>query len=360
MNPETTKQNILFITRAHNPNQGGMEKLSYELVETLENNDQVSLELIAYRGQRKLSPLFNFIAPFRALTYIKNADVIHIGDPLLSLTGFLLKFFFSKPVCVTVHGLDISYDNFLYQLYLKLFFRHFDGYFPISAFAKKKLLDKYQPKSTPSVITPGFKDNYYAPNLSRQDLDQLLNKKTDNLFVLMTSGRLVARKGHAWFLANVFPHLPPQTIYLIAGQGPQLNSIKRIINSQNLTDRVFLLGRINEDALKVLYNTADAFIQPNIAVKDDPEGFGLVLLEASSCNLPVFAADIDGIPSAVHSGQNGVLIQSGNKDQWTNTLTQFIQSRHSLKSPRTYTLNNYNWDTRIQDYLSGYRKAQIN
>ncbi len=346
------KIKILYITRAHNPNQGGMERLSYEFVEALKKDNRVLIHSISYRGNRKISPLFNLLAPFLTLPHVRNYDLIHLGDPLLSFTGSVLKLIFNKPVCVTVHGLDITFDNYFYKLYLGLFFKNFDAYLPISNFANT-ILKKYELKNPRLVINPGFKDVFYDPSISKTDLSKITNTPPDT-HVFFTNGRLVRRKGHYWFIKNVFSQLPQNLIYIITGQGPELNRIKKLIRSLNFSNRIHLLGHVDKKTLKILYNGADAFIQPNIRIKNDPEGFGLVILEASSCNLPVFASRLDGIPDALHHNKNGFLLPALNSNEWIVALKKFINNELPPIYPRHYILDNYAWPNRITNYVNAY------
>src|SRR5581483_9452936 len=223
----------------------------------------------------------------RALMAARYADLIHLGDPLVSFTGWLIKKVTRKPVAVTVHGLDVSYPHSLYRLYLSLFFRHFDYYFPISRHAQS-LLDQWHVTGKRVVVWPGVKD--HSQTLSPRQGEQEIQ--------LLTVGRLVKRKGHEWFIRHVMPQLSEQYIYLIAGDGPERDAIKNAVADTHLESRVRLLGRVDDAELVRLYSNASAFVQPNIHVEGDAEGFGLVLLDAALAGLPVFAANIDGIPDA--------------------------------------------------------------
>ncbi|MBI3255474.1 MAG: glycosyltransferase family 4 protein, partial [Candidatus Andersenbacteria bacterium] len=205
------KPNILFITRACRANTGGMERLSFELTQEANRDQNITTTVIAYSGHRLLSPLFNFTCLPRALRAARQADVVHIGDPMLSFVGWLFKTLYKKPIAVTVHGLDVTYPNLLYQLYLTLFFKTFDAYLPISHYTRGLL--KNIPAHKIHVINPGIYDQYYNPGKTRADLDNILHMNTGDNVVLVTSGRLTPRKGHAWFVKHVLPQLPNNTIY---------------------------------------------------------------------------------------------------------------------------------------------------
>jgi len=337
---------ILFITRAYGQNKGGLERLSYEFIQAISQNPHVSAQVIKHTGPRAASPLFVFLCLPRALAAARHADVVHISDPLLSLTGWLIKKIFHKPIAVNVHGLDITYPNFLYQAYLKLFFRHFDAYFPISRHVNT-LLTHWQVSGTRIVVSPGISDRLFDPRITRQQLGSFLAMPLTGRKVLLTVGRLVKRKGHAWFISNVLPKLASNTLYVIAGQGPEANNIKQAALLCQVSNRVVLLGKVPDSNLKILYNTVDAFVQPSIKIKHDAEGFGLVLLEAALCRRPVFAADIDGVPDAIQDNKNGILVESNNPQAWINALNS---PPAPVTNSRAYTLTNFSWGKAADRY----------
>lgn len=349
MPSEKHKLSVLVITRAYGLHAGGMERLSYELTQALKNDPEVEVKVIAHTGPRWAFPFFMTVKFPAILFAARKSDVVHIGDPVLSKIGWFVKTFLKKPVVVTVHGLDVLYANPIYRLYLQLFFRYFNAYLCISEFAKKSA-EKWQVTGEALVINPGISDSWYDPRATAGAAP----------LTLFTSGRLVKRKGHVWFIENVLPKLPPQVQYVIAGIGPEENAIKTAAQKSGVSDRVQLLGRISEAELKKLYNTVDAFIQPNIHVKNDAEGFGLVLLEAASCARPVFAANLEGIPDAIHDQKNGYLLPSADADAWIQKLMDFVSNFESYKAraaqARKYTLAHFKWTEKGREYKELLKK----
>jgi hypothetical protein len=98
-----------------------MERFSYDLIQAAAKHPGLSIKSIYHRGSRLASPLFAIFVIPRVLRQARRFDVIHLGDPMLSLAGWLVKKILHKRVAVTVHGLDITYPNWLYQRYLRLF-----------------------------------------------------------------------------------------------------------------------------------------------------------------------------------------------------------------------------------------------
>lgn len=347
---------VLAITRAYGTRAGGMERLSYELLHHLQRDPALKLTILAHQPHPSRPLWRNRIAgAFFVITVIPQAmraarscDVVLLGDPVLSLLGWLVQRLLKKPVVVTVHGLDITYNRFLYPLYLRLFFRRFAAYVCISTFAQQALR-RWTVRGQDTLITPGITDRFYEPAATRADLAAQLNLPISQQY-LLTVGRLVPRKGHAWFIKHVLPHLSPTVTYLIAGTGPSETSIRRAVEQAGVTDRVRLLGRLPDETLRLLYNTVDAFVQPNIPTKSEAEGFGIVLLEAASCGLPVYAANLEGIADAIHSGRNGTLLPSGDATAWVNTLHQFKPHPYRDSTARQYTLEHFFWKLKAAQY----------
>lgn len=293
----------------------------------------------------------------------RRVDVVHLGDPMLSLAGWLIKAIWRKPIAVTIHGLDITYPNVLYQTYLRLFLRSFDYYFPISA----AVADKLQPFAVSGqvkIITPPLSVDYYHPSIAREELNDLLGRYNIKVVssagpdpvYLLTTGRLVTRKGQAWFISQVMPLLPAHVHYLVAGTGPAETALRQPIQEHRLDSRVHLLGRVSDSDLRILYNTVDAYVQPNIRVAGDIEGFGLVVIEAAACQLPVFAAAVDGLPDAIIPGQNGVLLPAADASAWQIALQPIIARPTKLPLARAFTLQRYTWPAYLQQWLAALTK----
>jgi glycosyltransferase involved in cell wall biosynthesis len=100
----------------------------------------------------------------------------------------------------------------------------------------------------------------------------------------------------------------PSAWLVIAGEEGRPGVAERLsqyAHELNVADRVIILPSIPESIKPALYNAADVFVALSDTLQ---ETFGIVLLEAMACGLPVVAADWDGYREVVTEGETGYLV----------------------------------------------------
>ena len=357
--------NVLFMTRRFPPSVGGMEKFAYDLHNSLKVKARV--RLIKWGGSNKyipviLMPVFFLRACWVLIT--QRVDVIHVQDGVFSILGVALKFIFRKPLTVVIHGLDITHEGKLYKFLIPKALKRADHIFCISNVAMEEVIRRGIDKNKVSFVPLGITDdlNLVDKAASKQRVLQKLAVPSSSKLILST-GRLVRRKGVDWFIESVLPELIQENssiYFIVSGTGPELETIEQTIKRQKVEANIRLLGRTSDEFLRDLYNGSDIFVMPNIKVPGDMEGFGLVLLEAALCELPIVATGIEGITDAIIDGQNGILV--GEKD--TTSFTLEIRSLLSVPAKahqlgnkaRQFTLKNFSWDKIAQAYTDEYQK----
>lgn len=360
---------VLFITRKFPPSRGGMERVAFELNRHL--SGIIEVKLIKWGGSNKWLPLILPCLLFKSLwiLVIANVQTIYLQDGLLAPLGLILKILTSKPVAITIHGLDITYENRLYQFVVPRCISRLDKVICISNATKKTCLDKGIPEEKTTIIPDGISDDFYIHG-RRQNLKKKLSRQLKiNLGdkkILLSVGRLVERKGIHWFVEKVMPKITDKDngcIYLIVGEGKFSSHVQEAIAQNNLKDVIRMLSRVNDETLKVLYNASDIFVMPNVPVKGDMEGFGVVALEASSCALPVVASNLEGIRDAIHDGKNGLLVTPGRTEEFATKILELMgddELRERVGSQaREFTLENYGWEKIARLYLDSLEKRSL-
>ena len=360
----SAKPKLLFVTRKFPPAVGGMEKYAAELYESLK--DQADIKLIQWGGSVKylpaVLPYFFVRGCWQLLT--DKIDIIHMQDGLLSPMGAVFKLVFRKPLCVVVHGLDVTYKNRLYQVVIRWSLKSADRIICISEAAQAEVVKRGIDKAKTSVIPLGIDDDIFSADhkQARTYLEKHLDISKANKIILSV-GRLVERKGVHWFIDNVMPDLVKanqDVLFMISGEGDSKPLVEAAIETNKLQANVRLLGRTSDEVRQNLYNGADLFTMPNIVVEGDMEGFGLVLLEASLCELPVVASSIEGIKDAISNGKNGVLVSTKDSAAFKREISKFLNNpklaRDFGKRSRQYTKSHYDWPLIAQQFLSTYNK----
>lgn len=353
---------ILFITRKFPPQKGGMERAAYELYQHLSRLADV--KLVKWGGSNKWLPI---VLPYFFLksTWVlisSKVRVIYLQDGLLAPLGLTLKVLSRKPVAITIHARDITYENRLYQFVVPRCIDALDRIVCVSHATKEACIERGVREDKITVIANGTSGEFYMKGVKqglREKLSKELGRDLTEKKILLSVGRLVEKKGIHWFVGEVMPMLNDiDFVYLIAGDGIFSPMIRNAIEQNNLEDHVFMLGWADDEMLRTLYNAADVLVMPTVLVTGDMEGCPLVALEAPSCGLPVVASTVGGIRDAIKDGKNGVLLQPGCTEEFASTLRELLQN-HALREEfgaqvRKFTLENCSWKKVAERYLEEY------
>lgn len=350
---------ILFITRKYPPAIGGMENLSYHLIAEIERNTAASV--IAWGRSQKWLPVFVIWALGRAMLIMSRHPIraVHIGDAVLSPLGLFLGFAASVPVFTIAHGLDVTYPNPLYQCMIRFCLKRLGGIVCMSEYVRSECLKRGVLPSRCTVIHPGAEaiDNPEQLGQNRTLLEQKSGRQLVGCKILLSVGRLVERKGFVWFVRQVLPTLivyRPDIVYLICGEGPQRRTLETEIERSGLASHVCLLGQVDREVLRTAYACADVFVMPNIFVPGDPEGFGLVTLEARAAGTPVIAADLEGVRESIAQGIDGLLIGAGDAQGFVKATLKVLNDEAGLlprEQIRTHILQRASWSSMAAQYL---------
>lgn len=223
-----------------------------------------------------------------------------------------------------------------------------------------------------SILDPRVREDDRNENSSSHSPGNLVtgNSVTTGKIVLLRVGRYVRHKGVLWFLENVLPHLPEEYIFVAGGGVPNTKIAgdsniyplcQEAIKKHHLEKRAFLLKNISFKELQILFNTCDLYVSPNIAVPGSMEGFGINLLEATSCEKVVLASNHEGLKDAIIEGKNGYLLPPGDANVWLAKIQklgkadpQFIKSFGA--SARRYTEEHFSWEKIAKQYLEEIKK----
>jgi glycosyltransferase involved in cell wall biosynthesis len=133
----------------------------------------------------------------------------------------------------------------------------------------------------------------------------------DGTIRLVSVGRLVWQKAHH-LLLGACSRLRRRGLALrltIIGEGEERPALEALRASLGLDDVVELPGAAPEAEVARALGRSDLFVLASVS-----EGFGVVLLEAMACGLPVVAPALNGLPEVVADGVEGRLFTPGSEE----------------------------------------------
>ena len=188
------------------------------------------------------------------------------------------------------------------------------------------LIDKLKITNTKRIVIP---PTYSLEKLSKQKKRTIKNSE---IVSLLTICRLENRKGILPVL-RCLSNLDRNKLlkpfqWNICGEGLQFEEIKENIKKLNLSNQVFLIGKINNNLKKNFLESSDIFIMPSHKVNNSIEGFGISYVEAASHRIPSIAGLDGGVSDAVINTKTGWCVDPLNQEQLANVLKEAINDKN--------------------------------
>jgi glycosyltransferase involved in cell wall biosynthesis len=176
------------------------------------------------------------------------------------------------------------------------------------------------------VIHNGVDTEVFAPRQRDPEQRRALGAGPDDILVASVS-RLVAWKGERVVL-EALAGLPERVRCVVIGEGPDERNLRRLAQERGIAGRVRFLGRVPHRELPLVLSQCDLFVQPSIG----EEAFGISVVEAMACGLPVLASDNGGLPELVVDGETGRLLPPGSVPAWRSAIESAAASGERLRS----------------------------
>lgn len=123
--------------------------------------------------------------------------------------------------------------------------------------------------------------------------------------IIMTAGHFFYTKGFdlAVETAKYVFEKHPDWKWVFYGDGEEMKNVKKMVSKYGLTENICFCGRTND--ILSAYKEGSMYVMTSRT-----EGFGLVLTEAKSCNLPTLAFDVEfGPGEIIQDGVSGYLVE---------------------------------------------------
>ena len=211
------------------------------------------------------------------------------------------------------------------------------------------------------VIPPGVDVHTYRPP---QSGPTARNSHLPKKYILCLS-RIDSNKGHD-LLLNAFDIVRKSLSdidLVIAGGSPNpqqreldiLATMRTIIDEKEMQDRVRIIGYVPDEEMAPLYQQAELFVLPSLF-----EPFGMTVLEAMACGTAVVASKFGGIRNVVTTGENGVLIDPSNPEEFSQALVSILSDSklagRLADEGRNTIQRSYSWEAIADRHIAFYEK----
>jgi len=217
----------------------------------------------------------------------------------------------------------------------------------VSESVRAEFLDRTRlPEAQVTVIPTG------VPIPDESELSPILAE--GKIPVVGTAGPLEFNKGIQHFLraAALVKLRHPQTLFLVAGSGPEEKPLRRLARDLKLSDGLTILPNLPEFATAM--KAMDIFVLSSLK-----QGLGATMLEAMVRGLPVIGTESGGVYSVVTHEKSGLLVPPGNEQRLAETVCRLLENpllaREYGQAARRRVIESFRVDSMIGETCRIYR-----
>lgn len=338
---------LLIITRNLPPLIGGMERLNWHIAQELSNYAEV--KVIGPRGSAALAPprvtlheartskLSSFLVRglFSGIVIARSwrPAVVLAGSGLTAPLVVLAAKLSGAKSAVYTHGLDLVVKHPVYRMVWLRFIARADIVLVNSSATRELAVQAGIDPHRIRLVHPGvaLPMNTTAENESFRQQYHLGDSK-----LLISVGRLTQRKGIREFVRGVLPKVVarfPNCRFVVVGGSPanalaapaqSVESIREAAAEAGVAESVVFVGSVSDQELSAAFRSADVHVFPVREVPGDPEGFGMVAIEAAAHGLATVAYRTGGVPDAVSDGRSGRLVDPGDEGDFARAVIELL------------------------------------
>ena len=189
---------------------------------------------------------------------------------------------------------------------------------------------------------------------------------TDKPFTILSSGRLVEKKGFE-YLIEACKFLEGRFDYqcIIGGSGGLESHLKKRIDDLGLQETVKVTGEaLLQENIPDFMHQGDCYCLPCVWASDnDVDGLPQMLMEAMACGLPVISTRLVGIPDLVKDRQTGLLLESIDAEAIANAIEVLYlnpELRQDLSTKgRELVMEKFNLETCVEPLIGEFQKRLV-
>ena len=162
-------------------------------------------------------------------------------------------------------------------------------------------------------------DAYYVDDEERERVRREFGFDEEELvFIHVSNFREVKRTD---YVLNSFAHIlkEKKAHLLLVGDGPEMDEREKQVRSLGIEPYVHFTGKRTD--VRSLLNASDIMLHLS-----DKEAFGLVILEAFACGVPVIGTNVGGIPEVIEHHKNGQIVPLDDEQAVVRAALSLVES----------------------------------
>jgi glycosyltransferase involved in cell wall biosynthesis len=253
----------------------------------------------------------------------------HLPTPWSADWSALISKIRGKPLVLTYHNniFGSSVASHLANLYRKTIMKFVLGKADTIIVTNKKQL-KFSPFlgdyiEKIKIIPPGVDTQKFKPTK--------IEKEENSLFFLSVLDMFHEYKGLNYLLEalKIVKKEIKDVKLTVGGEGELTDYYKSLSHQLGLQNNVDFIGYVPDSELVKQYNRSELFVLPSYSAEQ--EGFGIVLLEAMACGLPVVTTDIAGVSEEIEKRYAGAVIRPANTAELARAITMFLHNERLIR-----------------------------
>jgi glycosyltransferase involved in cell wall biosynthesis len=287
---------------------------------------------------------------------LPGIGLFHATDNLLPRLGGLRRVFTAHDLafrhCPETHT---PLNRWFLRLMLPRFLRHAEAVIAVSASTKRDVVRLYGlPESKVTVVHEAVTERFRPASIEAQ-VTVRRRYGLPERFVLFV-GTLEPRKNLVTLL-QAYHALRDrglaQRLVAVGARGWRDSAFHAQLRSLGLEDDVVLPGYVPDEDLPAIYSAADLFAFPSLR-----EGFGLPVLEAMACGVPVVTSNVSALPEVV--GDAGLLVSPRDVPALAAAIERVLADPHLQQALRAKGMARaafFSWDRAARETLAVYESV---
>ncbi|MEX0811441.1 MAG: glycosyltransferase [Chitinophagales bacterium] len=133
----------------------------------------------------------------------------------------------------------------------------------------------------------------------------------------------------------------------IAGDGSKSEVYKKMAKEKQIVDKVVFSGNIPNHKIPEYISQFDVYLALSRS-----ESFGVAIIEAMACEVPVVVSNVGGLPEVVNQGNTGFVVPAENPTAALEAIEKIIEdpnlAKQMGKSARKRVLEKYDWKRNVE------------